>query len=133
MSNSRETAPDCELQDIVEHVFSKPPGEPKTIDLSLTAETADQFAGDEDRELMALEIFSQIAIKGAQRLFAEPGQPFSLLQMSRDQYARLQKYMNSMGVKLIITCNEDRADPWDLAEKEGMEAIKHLRLSIDFL
>lgn len=133
MSNSRETAPDTEMNDIVEHVFSKPPGDPKTIELSLTEESADQFSTEEEREEMALEIFSQIAIMGARKLFAQPEQPFSLLQLTREQYAHLQKYMNSMGVKLIITCNEDRADPWDVAEKDGIAAVKQLRLAVDFI
>src|SRR5689334_16574091 len=86
MSHSRETAPDYELQDIVKHIFSKPPGDPKTVDLSFTPETASQFQTEQEREMMALEIFSQIAIMGAQRLFAKSSESFSLVHMSRDQY-----------------------------------------------
>lgn len=129
MSFDRETAPDAQLHEIVEHVFGKPPGEPKTVCLELTAESSDQF-GAEEKDNIAFEIYTQIAVLGCKKLW---GEKFSFLTMTRDNLATLQKYMNSMGVKLVIRCNDDRADPWDLAEQEGLSAIKYLRISVEFI
>jgi hypothetical protein len=129
MSHDRESAPEEQLADIVEQIFGSPPKEPKSVVLELTAETVDQFS-PEERGDMSLEIFSQIAVLGARKLW---GKDFSFTNMSRDNHALLQKYMNSMGVKLIIKCNDDSADPWDVAEQDGISAVKYLRISVEFI
>jgi len=129
MSHERETAPDAHLNEIADFVFSKPPGEPKSIMLELTAESSDQFGNDEQDQAV-LEIFTEIAVLGCKKLW---GEEISFMNMSKDNFDLLQKYMNSMGVKLIIRCNDDSADPWELAEKEGIEAVKYLRIAIEFI
>jgi hypothetical protein len=130
-----ETVPPKELHEIVDYIFTKPPQDPKTIQLSLTSESADQFSTPEDRETMALEIFSTIAFMGCQKILGIEDQfsPTSLLQMSRDHRDLLQKYMNSMGVALNITCNEAGLDPWEVAESEGVAAVKTIQLSVQFM
>lgn len=130
MSDNPDTAPESELQEIVAHVFSRPPGPPRSVWLDFTRESLDDFPSDSEREAMLLRMYVDIAYLGCERLW---GQEFSWQNLTRDQYDLLQRYMNSFGVKLNIRCNEENEDPWDVAEQQGIDAVKFLRFSIDIL
>jgi len=129
MSNNPETAPDLEIDEIVRYVFSRPPGGKNTVSLQLTPESRDDLKDDE-QESVILEIYIQIAVKGCKILY---GEDCKITNLNRDQFSKIQQYMNSMGVKLVVKCNDDLADPWDLADAEGPTAIKYLRMSIEFI
>ena len=123
MSHSEGT----ELTEIADHVFRRPPGPPKSVVLQLTEESADQFIQDPTAS-PELELFTDIARLGVKILF---GDDCNIAQLTRDQFALLQRYMHSMGVALIIRCNEDGVDPWELTESGGK--VMYLRISVQFI
>lgn len=118
---------DSELTDVANHVFRRPPGPPKSVVLQLTEESADQFL-HEPNASPELELFTDLACLGVRILF---GQDCNIATLSREQFAFLQKYMNSMGVTLIVRCNDDGADPWELTESGGQ--VRKLRISVQFI
>jgi hypothetical protein len=130
MSNNPETAPNAEIQEIANYVFSGLPRAPRSIWLDLSTETARDFDNPEEREVMLVNMYVDIALLGCKKLW---GDNFVWTNMTREQAAELQKYMNSLGVQLNILCNEDGADPWDTAETRGIEAIRFLKFSIAFI
>ncbi len=119
--------PPTELKEVAECIFRNPPGPPKSIVLQLTEDSSDQFLNDPGAS-PELEFYTDVARYGVSLLF---GETCDIKQLTRDQFALLQKYMNSMGVKLCITCNADASNPWDLAEAGG--TIKYLRISVEFI
>ena len=130
MSHDPRTAPDADLEQIAQHVFSRPAGKEKSVSLQLTEDSVEGSISSEEFEQMTLDIFTQIAMAGCKILW---GKDFTFTNMTRDQFALLQTYMKSMGVRLNIKCNDDHADPWDLGEKEGPTAVKYLRISVEYI
>lgn len=124
MSTTFEDAPDLDLDEIAQYVFTKPPGEPKTIDLRLTEEST--RSGDAHGTI--IQMFTDIALIGCSILW---GESVNITNLTREQFHLLQKYMNSMGVSLVIKCNEDSADPWETVESGG--EIHFLRIAIEWL
>jgi hypothetical protein len=116
-----------DFEDIVQFVFSKEPADPCTIDLHLAPESADEFTSDADAD-MFLEIYVDFALQGCRMLW---GEDVNLRNLSKEQFSLLNRYMNSVGVKLHVLCNEDSADPWELAEKNV--PIDFLRVSVSNL
>lgn len=122
-----ESSSPTELKQVADCIFRKPPAPPKTIVLQLTEESSNQFVNDPNAS-PELEFFTDMARYGVAILF---GENCNIANLSRDQFALLQKYMNSMGVALCIKCNADSCDPWDLVEAGG--SIEYLRVSVDFI
>jgi len=127
MSNVPETAPEKTLQEIAEYLFGRDPGPPNSINLQLTDDSVDDILRcDPDAGLQ--EMYLDLMRMGAKILY---GEDFNLFQMSKTQYAHLNRYMQSVGVDFVVSCNDDRADPWDVVAKEGIKGIKFWRVSFE--
>ena len=124
--NIVEVLEDIDIKGIAQCIFSKPPGDKYSISLRLTPESADQFVNDPDVDAN-LEIFLNIALLGIKILYGDDN---DILSITRAQFYRVQQYMNSMGVGLVVKCNEDFADPWEIMENNGN--IKFLRISLNY-
>jgi hypothetical protein len=116
--------PEIEIDELVSAIFSKAPGPPNSIVLQI-ANGAD-FTEEPDET--QLRMFVDIAVGGIKHLWGPDAKPWEL---SRDQFNHLQRYMHSMGVALIIKCNEDNDDPWEAAENG--RKVEFLRLSVKWL
>ena len=130
MSSNPETAPNFEISQVVDYVFSRPPGAPRSYWMDVSTDSLDDDSTLEQREEMLLSMYVDIAALGCKKLW---GEDFQWQTMTREQYSILQRYMKSFGVLLNIRCNDDSLDPWDVAENDGIEAVKYLRFSIDFV
>ena len=95
------------LDELVEMVFSKPPQTPKSIQLQLDDGNAD--------ESVIPEIFAHIASRGAKRLYRVT----NIMHLNEDQANTLEKYMQSMGVTMIVTCNFSDESPFDVVGRNG--------------
>ncbi len=122
-----DNPPPRELEFIANHIFSRDPDPPKTHVFSLTEDSAAQFEQDPNAS-PEQEIFIDIARLGVPILF---GSSCNFKQLTRAQFAVLQKYMNSMGVTLLVTCNAEEANPWDLVESGG--TISYWNISVDYI
>ena len=114
------------IENIVNVIFSKAPLQPKSIDLKLDAESADSVSPDSG----CMDIYMDIAILGAKYLY---GENFAYASMTRAQYTLLNEYMNSFGVTLTVKCNDSNVDPWDLAAREGIQAVKKLNIFASYI
>ena len=74
------------LDELVQLVFSKPPQAPKTIQLQLDEDAADTS--------IIPEVFAEIAMRGARRLFSLT----DVIEITEQQTKTLDQYMRSMGV-----------------------------------
>lgn len=95
------------LDELVEMVFSKPPQTPKSIQLQLDDGNTD--------ESVIPEIFAHIASRGAKRLFRVT----NIMHLTEDQANTLGKYMQSMGVTMIVSCNFSGESPFDVVGRNG--------------
>lgn len=118
------SVPDTELVDVVHAIFSKPPAAPCTVVLQI----ADMSEFETEPGDPQLEMFVDIALRGTSYLWGEDKKFWTL---SRNQFDLLQKYMNSMGVVLIVRCNDENEDPWEAAAKG--KKLEYLRFSVEWL
>ena len=98
---------DDNLDELVGMVFSRPPQHPKSIQLQLDD-------GDSDGSIIP-EIFAQIAGRGIKRLYGIT----NIMQLTEVQAHTIDKYMQSMGVEMLVTCNFGTESPFDVIAKNG--------------
>ena len=125
--NNTSPPPAVELKDVAEAIFRKPPGPERSVELGLTEESADQFINDPSAS-PEFEVFTDLARLGVGILW---GKDAKLCQLTREQFDLLQQYMRSMGVKLVIRCNDEGCDPWDHVQNGG--TIRYLRIAVEHL
>lgn len=116
--------PEIELDELVSAIFSKSPGPPHSVVLQL----ADTAEFEEEPGDPQLEMYVDIALRGVDYLW---NKSYKLWELTREQFDYLQRYMHSMGVKLIVRCNEENEDPWEAAENG--RKVSFLRISIEWL
>jgi hypothetical protein len=89
---------------IAEQIFTKPPGEPNSIDLQLDDSTVD-FIETEGYipQKFIRDVLSVITLHGVQILFGHK----NILELSEDNISLLKRYTRSYGYELSIKV-EDR-------------------------
>ncbi len=124
-TNGFDSAPDVQFKELVEYIFSKPPQDENTICLNLSDDSQDQFLNSPEQTDAILEFYVDIAIEGCKILF---GENILITSLSEDQFNLLQKYMRSMGHKLVVKANDGNDTPWNLLAKN--ETIEKIRISV---
>ena len=107
------------LDELVEMVFSKPHQSPKSIQLQLDD-------GDGDGSVVP-EIFAHIASRGAKRLFGVT----NIMHLTEPQAQTLEKYMQSMGKTMTVTCNFCGESPFEVLAKNG--EVHSVQVSFEWL
>lgn len=107
------------LDELVQMVFSRPAQAPKTIQLQLDENTAIPS--------VIPEIFAEIATRGARRLFGVT----NVMELTEQQIGSLEKYMQSMGVVMQITCNFGRLSPFEVLAAGG--TVENVQVSFQWL
>lgn len=100
------------LDELVHLVFSKPPQQPKSIQLQL-----DDHCQDPD---VIPYMFSDIAMRGARALFGIEDMMMLDCEMAR----LLNEYMQSMGVSMQITCNFTGEDPFQAPDRSAVKSVQ---------
>jgi hypothetical protein len=114
MSTQEEEVP---FERIVQEVFSGPPRPPRSIVLQMTEDSLAEFGSNESPDQ---EFFLDLAAAGIQIICGTR----RLEHVSEEQFSLLQRYMNSVGVELVVSIvNPDGSTgrPW---EGEVMEGAK---------
>lgn len=100
------------LDEIVESIFSKPPGPKRSIQLQLEEYTADlaQKQGVDD---FVFNILCLLTFKGMQRLYGHK----NLLELTNNEFNTIQKYIESCGYKLQVYGNDTNENPWEITKR----------------
>ena len=90
---------DDNTREIAEQIFSRPPGEPNSIDLQLDDGTID-FMREEGYEMnnFVKDILSMITLHGVEILFGHR----NIMMLSDDDVFLLKKYIRSYGYELKV-------------------------------
>jgi hypothetical protein len=90
---------DDNTREIAEQIFSRPPGEPNSIDLQLDDGTID-FMREEGYEMnnFVKDILSMITLHGVEILFSHR----NIMMLSDDDVFLLKKYIRSYGYELKV-------------------------------
>lgn len=89
---------------IAEQIFSKPPGEPNSIDLSLDESTVDFMENEGyNNHAFIRDIISVISLHGVEILFGHR----NIMILTEDELFLLKRYIRSYGYELKIKI-EDR-------------------------
>jgi hypothetical protein len=91
-------------RDIAEQIFTRPPGEPNSIDLSLDDSTVDFMENEGyNNHSFIRDIISVITLHGVEILFGHR----NIMVLSEDELFLLKRYIRSYGFELKIKI-EDR-------------------------
>lgn len=97
---------DNNLKEIAEQIYSRPPGEPNSIQLQL-----DEIVGTiEDSENVIFNILYLITYNGIKILYGN----IELLDLTEEQYNIIKLYVRSYGYELVILANDTDKTPWQL-------------------
>uniref|UniRef100_A0A6C0DZE9 Uncharacterized protein n=1 Tax=viral metagenome TaxID=1070528 RepID=A0A6C0DZE9_9ZZZZ len=96
------------LDEIARAMFTKPPGDVRSIQLQLEEETAD-IATYEGVDSFVFNILFLLTYKGMQILFGLD----NFMHLQKTQFDLLQKYMNSAGYRIIVCANDTQLSPWE--------------------
>lgn len=97
---------DDNLNEISEKIYSRPPGEPGSIQLQLD-ELTDSM---EDPESIIFNILYLITYNGIKILYGN----IQLLELTEEQYNVVKAYVRSYGYELVVLANDTNRDPWEL-------------------
>lgn len=101
---------DDNLDEIVENIYSKPPGESNSICLQLEDETA-EIAKEVSTSQFIFNILFLITYKGMKKLY---GKDKEIISLSETEISTIKKYVRSYGYDLVIRGNNTNRDPWDI-------------------
>lgn len=121
--NDSSLQEDFSIQQVAKLLFSKPPQEKKSIVINF-APDSDVFSPDDSPEQM---FFTDLALLGINMLWKHE----NIMQMTKQEFNVLQQYMESVGVRLIVTCNDNKDNPWETVEKN--ENVEFLRFKVVFI
>ena len=111
------------FEDIVREVFSGPPRPARSIVLQLTEDSLAEFHKNESPDQ---EFFLDLAAAGVQIICKTK----RLEHVSKEQFALLQRYMNSVGVELVVTIvkpDGTTGRPWECDIMEGAKLSMTVR------
>jgi hypothetical protein len=117
MSAQNSQGDEVQFEQIVREVFSGPPRPARSIVLQMTEDSLAEFGSNESPDQ---EFFLDLAAAGVQIICGTR----RLELVNEEQFSLLQKYMNSVGVELVVSIvNSDGSTsrPW---EGEVMEGAK---------
>lgn len=112
------------ITEIAKAIFSKPPGNPGSIQLQLEEETS-FIAQQEGVSSYIFEILCVLTLKGVEELYGST----DILSLTEEQYINIQKYVNSYGYVIRITANDTEKTPWELL-KQG-QFLKRYKISFE--
>jgi hypothetical protein len=87
------------LKEIAQAIFSKPVGEPNSIQLQLDEETY-----QENNKTVIYEILYLITYYGIKILYGD----INIIDLTEDQFDNIKKYVRSYGYNLIIFDNDNK-------------------------
>jgi hypothetical protein len=102
---------DDNLDEIVDGIFSVPPGPPGSVQLELEDETS-RIAEESGVSQFIFNILFLITYKGMQKLFNKD----SFLNLSYIEFQKLQSYLRSCGYEFKVYGNNTRLTPWELIQ-----------------
>ena len=104
-----------DLDDLICTVFSKPPQDPKTIQLQLSDDS-------DNADVSTLQLIAgAIAGKGAEKLYGVQ----QCNELTKEQFETLQKYLMSMGFRMDIRCAKTGQNPWETGDYIENVMIKY--------
>lgn len=112
------------IDEIVEHIFSKPPGPPNSIQLQLEEQTA-EIALEDGVENFIFSILCMITVKGIEKLYGHK----EIHNLTEEKINFIKLYVESYGYKLKIYANDTEFDPWELIKRN----IQVHRYKIEFI
>lgn len=89
-------------KEIAQNIFGKPPGDPKSIDLSLDPSTVDFMEATNQSHDYIRDIISVITLHGVEILFGHR----NITTLSDDQIFLLKRYTRSFGFELSFKIEE---------------------------
>lgn len=101
------------IDGIVDNIYGKPPGPPKSIQLQLE----EQF--DDDTKVI-FEVLCLITIRGVRKLYGQR----NLLELTKQELDLVAEYVRSYGFELCVYGNDTDKSPWELHE-EGVDVKKY--------
>lgn len=108
------------MDEIVESIFSKPPGEKSSIELQLEDVTA-EIAERGFIEQFIFNILFLITYKGMKKLY---GNDKEIITLTESEVELLKEYVRSYGYDMIIRGNNTDRDPWDII-KRGEQLLNY--------
>jgi phage FluMu protein gp41 len=96
------------INEIVEKLFSKDPLDENSIKLELDEESS--FIALEDFENYIFELLFLISLGGIEYLFGHR----NILQLTEKDFNLVNRYIKSVGYKIIIKTNDLPETPWEL-------------------
>ena len=115
---------DSNIDEIVEQIFSKPPGPPNSIQLQLEEQTA-EIASQDGVENFIFSILCMITVKGIEKLYGHK----EIHALTEKQIHVIKRYVESYGYKLKIYANDTEFDPWELMKRN----VQVYRFKIEFI
>lgn len=101
---------DDNLDDIVEQIFSKPPGNRCSVHLELEEETA-EIAQEENVDRFVFNILFLITYKGMKKLY---GKDKEIIGLTEVEIMVIKEYVRSYGYELVLRGNNTDRDPWEI-------------------
>lgn len=107
------------ITEIVEEIFSKPPGVPNSIQLQLEEETAD-IANRQGVQEFIFHMLYMITFKGIEKLYGHK----NVQVLTESQFDNIQDYVKSYGYVITVHTNGTNRTPWQV-ERDGLKVLNY--------
>lgn len=105
--------------EIAQAIFSRPPGQPNSVQLQLEDDTAD-LAHKNCVEDFVFQVLYLITFNGIEKLYGHK----NVKQLTEQQFIHVGDYVKSYGYTLTVEANGTTKTPWQL-ERDGIRVANY--------